>query len=396
MTTLTGRNDRRLRRLLAMALALAAFSAALPAQVAEPPKEPMRPPLLPGADPNDWEPYFDRGNKLFREDAKAAAPYFYWASRLDPSRAEPYFARWANYLFRAKNEDIYAYLRSDEALLRRADFQEAYGWRRIALMRNPFVHRGFEMLVYDRLPGQFSDSRDMRAWIAYTEGKFAQAVASHTRTIERGGAKAVWNRHDRALAAVMAGDMALALTDLKALVEELRRQDDQRMVALYASKEHLLYMIGLLHNQMGDRAAARSAFGEATVENAAFGYGWAGLAALSGAARQHAQAVGEYEQALQLEPDDGYLHYLHGVALFNAQRYEGAATALQQAIRLEPHYAQSYYMLGRVRERQGREAEAYPHYEAFVQRASARDPQAKSMRFRLELRARADTSRRTP
>ncbi len=378
--------------IVAAVIALAATPVASTAQ----PREPERPPVAPGADPNDWEAHFDRGAKLFREEPALAGAHLYWASRLDPSRAEPLYARWANYLFRAKNEDIYAYLRGEEAIWRRPDFLEAWGLRERALVRNPFVHRGLEVLVYDRLPGDFLDSRDNRAWIAYTEGKFQQAVALQTRTIERGGTKAMWNRFDRSLAAVAAGDLPLALSDLKALVEELRRQDDQRMVALYASKHDLLYMIGLVHNQMGDRAAARAAFGESTVENAAFGYAWAGLAALSSAARQHAQAATEYEQALQIEPEDGYLHYLHAQTLFALQRYEGAATALTQAIALEPHFAAPHYLMGRVRERQGREADAYPHYERFVALATAKDPQAKSMRLRLELRAKADTTRRTP
>ena len=54
------------------------------------------------------------------------------------------------------------------------------------------------------------------------------------------------------------------------------------------------------------------------------------------ASRQHAQSVSEYEQAIQLESGDGYLHFLHGTALFNAQRYESAYTALQQSVLLEP------------------------------------------------------------
>lgn len=357
--------------------------------------EPMRLPVAPGADGNDWEAHFDRGAQLFRSAPGEASAYFYWASRIDPSRAEPLFARWANHLYRAKNEDVYSYLRDDEALWRQPEFVKAYGLRTRALMRNPFVHRGLEVVVYDRLPGEFSDTRDTRAWIAYTEGKFPQAVALFTRTVDRGGPRAFWSRYDRALAHVASGNMAAALADLQAIVEELRRRDDQQ-VGFYVSKHHLLYSVALVQNQMGDRPASRASFGEATVEDASFGYGWAGLAALSTAARQHAQAVSEYEQALQLEPDDGYLHFLQANALFALQRFEGAAAALQRAVELEPHYAAPHYLLGRVRERQGKEAEAYPHYERFVRLASAKDPQAKSIRLRLELRARADTAKKAP
>lgn len=358
--------------------------------------EPMRPPLGPGADRNDWEAYFDRGAKLFREAPEEASPYLYWASRLDPARAEPYFARWSSYLFRSKNEDVFAYLRSDPALWRRPDFLAADSLRTRALMRNPFVHRGLEALAWDRLPGTYNDgSRDLRAWIAYTEGKFPQAIAMYTRTIERGGARAVWTRYDRALASVAAGDMPAALADLKTLVEELRKRDEKQTLSFYASKHQLLYMIGLIHSQMGNQPASRESFGEAIVEDAAFAYGWAGLAALSRGARQNAQAAGEYEQALLLAPVDGYLHYLQGLTLFDLQRYDGAAQALERAIVLEPHYAPPYYMLGRVRERQGREPEAIPHYERFVQRATVKDPIAKNVRFRLELRAKSEAAKKS-
>lgn len=390
-----------MRSTIVTALLLAVPTSTLSAQAPPaagplPAGAPMRPALGAGADVNDWEAYFDRGAKIFRDSPAEAGAYFYWASRLDPSRAEPYFARWANFLFRAKNEDIYAYLRGDEALWRRADFIGADSLRTRAIMRNPFVHRGLESLVYDRLPGNFAESRDTRAWIAYTEGKFSQAVAMHTRTIDRGGAKAAWSRYDRALAAVAGGDMALALTDLRALVEELRRRDEAELVGFYASKHHLLYMTALVHNQLGDRVAARAAMGESTVENAAFAYGWAGLAGLSRAARQHAQAVSEYETALELEPNDGYLHFLHAAALFDLQRYEAAATAAAKATELEPYYAAPHFLLGRSRERQGRESEAYPHFERFVALAPAKDPQAKSMKYRLELRAKSDTTRPRP
>lgn len=358
-----------------------------------PPAEPMRPPLPPGADPLDWEAYFDRGAKLFREAPAEAGAHFYWASRLDPSRAEPYFARWANFLFRAKNEDIYAWLRNEEAILRRPDWVTADSLRRLALMRNPFVHRGLEMVAYDRLPGDFLEGRDTRAWIAYAEGKLPQAVATFTRTIESRGTKALWTRYDRALAAVAAGDMALALTDLRTLVDELRKRDEKEMAA-YASKHHLLYMVGLIHNQLNARPQAREAFGEAIVEDASFAYGHAGLAALSRASRQHGQAATEYAQAVELAPGDGHLRYLYAQTLFDLQRYEAAAAELARVIALEPHWAAPHFLLGRVRERQGREAEAYPHYERYVAMASPKDPQAKNMKFRLELRAKSDTTRK--
>jgi tetratricopeptide (TPR) repeat protein len=371
------------------ALAVAILLLALPLGAQSPGAEPARPPLSAGSDPNDWEAYFDAGVKLFKQDATQAGAHFYWASRLDPSRAEPYFARWANFLYRTNNEDVSAYLRRVAAVRERPEMRHADSLRDRAFMRNPFVHRGLEILVYDRLPGRFSDSRDTRAWIAYSNGNFEAAAAHYTRTVERGGDAGLWARYDRSLSYVAAGNMPAALADLQVLLEGLRARDEQELVGYYAPKQHILYMIGLIQNQLGDRTAARASFGESIVEDASFAYGYMGLAALSRAARQHAQAAGEFAQAIDLAPEDGHLRYLHAQTLFDLQRYTGAREELLRVIALEPYYAAPHYLLGRIAERSGKEAEAYPHYERFVALASGKDQVAVRMRQRLELRARA-------
>jgi hypothetical protein len=58
---------------------------------------PQRPGLPRGADPNDWEAYFELGDRMFQRDPRVSIAAFYWASRLDPARAEPLFGRWAAY-----------------------------------------------------------------------------------------------------------------------------------------------------------------------------------------------------------------------------------------------------------------------------------------------------------
>jgi tetratricopeptide (TPR) repeat protein len=351
--------------------------------------EPPRPPLPSGGDPNDWESYFDAGVKLFMQDATRAGAHFDWAARLDPSRAEPYFARWANFRYRTNTEDVSAYLRRVPAVRARPEMLQADSLRDRAFMRNPFVHRGLEILVYDRLPGNFSESRDTCAWIAYSNGSFDAAAAHYTRTVERGGDAGLWARYDRSLSNVAAGKMPAALADLKALLEGLRARDEAELVYHYVPKQHILYMIGLIQNQLGDHAAARASFGESIVEDASVAYGYMGLAALSRAARQHARAADAFAQAIELAPEDGHLRYLHAQALFDLQRYTGAHEELLRVIALEPHCAAPHYLLGRVAERSGKEVEAYPHYERFVAQASAKDPVAVRMRQRLALRARA-------
>jgi tetratricopeptide (TPR) repeat protein len=351
-------------------------------------QEPPRPALAAGVDTNSWEGYFDLGVKAFRklpEDAEAA---FYWASRLDPSRAEPYFGRWAIIIQRSKRDDIRGYFRGVEATMRLPRIQEADSLRLLALVRNPFVHRGLEVVIFDELPGGFAEDRDTRAWIAYANGEFAKAVQLLTMSIDRGGRRSLWLRYDRATANVMAGNLPAALEDLTTLVAELRKGDDKEMVTFYRSKHLLLYMIGMLQRELRNPTAARAAFGEAMVEDAAFAYGSAGLATLSRAQRQNTTAASELAWAVEIAPNDGQLRFQYAQVLVDLKQYEAAAEQLTLAQRLEPWYAAPVLLMGRVREAQGREAEAFAAYERYVALAPARDSQRSALRIRLEQRAR--------
>ena len=73
------------------ALALVLLSLPLQAQKKE--KEPKRPRLEAGADTNDAAAYYEFGRSQLKRDPDAAADAFYWASRLNPGAAEPYYGR---------------------------------------------------------------------------------------------------------------------------------------------------------------------------------------------------------------------------------------------------------------------------------------------------------------
>lgn len=347
---------------------------------------PDRPALPAGADPNDWQAYFDLGVQAFRKDAEVAAAAFYWASRIDPTRAEPYFARWATILQRTKHETVGAYLRGDASTTRQPAFVEADSLRDLALVRNPFVHRGLEVSYFDGLPGRFAEDRDTRAWIAYGNGDFARAIQLLTLSIDRKGKNSLWLRYDRATAAVMAGDLPLALSDLTTLVSELRAQDEKQAVTFYRSKHLLLHMIGMIHREMRNVPAARTAFGEALVENAGFAYASAELGAIARAQRQPAAAADHYATAVGLAPADGVLKFQYAEVLFGLRQPAGAAAQLREAIRLEPYYAAPRHLLGRVLESQADTAGAFRCYEAFVALAPASNTQARALRVRLEAR----------
>jgi hypothetical protein len=86
-----------MRRVLAL---VAAALVALPAAAQSWGPMPPRPNLPRGADPNDWEAYFDLAVSLEPRAADRAEAAFTWAARLDPSRSEPMYALWAAFHFR--------------------------------------------------------------------------------------------------------------------------------------------------------------------------------------------------------------------------------------------------------------------------------------------------------
>jgi tetratricopeptide (TPR) repeat protein len=369
-------------RVLAM-VAVALLPLVARAQAPEPP----RPQLPVGSDPRFWEPYFDVGVRVFKQTPISAAGAFYWASKLDPTRAEPLFARYAAFFAHTKQEDVLSYFRAQESILTRPDILKADSLRLLALMRNPFVHRGLEILIFDRMPGSFSDDRDTRAWIAYSNGEFSKAVDLLTRTIERQGRRSRWKRFDRALAYAAMGDAKNALVDLRALLDELRAEDEKGALTIYTSKHFVLYMIGMLHTSMRDYASARTAFQESLLEDAAFAYGNAGLAAISRIQRNNAQAADEYALAVDLAPQDGVLRFWRAQVLFDLQRWADAERELAVARTLEPYWPAPHFLHGRLLEKLGKETEAFEAYAKFVALAPANDTPANAIRARIAARA---------
>ena len=134
------RAARTLRILIALSVALAT---AVQAQDAE------RPPLPRGADPNDWEAYYDSGLALLmHKDPGGADQAFTWASHLRPDRAVALYARWI--AFWAQDVRRFGdYLSDDEKVLRDPQVIRMDSLRTAAIQRNPFVHQGLVIYLYN-------------------------------------------------------------------------------------------------------------------------------------------------------------------------------------------------------------------------------------------------------
>ena len=75
------------------------------------------------------------------------------------------------------------------------------------------------------------------------------------------------------------------------------------------------------------------------------------------------EAIGHYERALHLYPDDAEAHYNLGVVLQQTGWTQGAIGHYEQAVRLQPDYAMAYVNLGAALAQQGKVQEAVGQYE---------------------------------
>ena len=94
-------------------------------------------------------------------------------------------------------------------------------------------------------------------------------------------------------------------------------------------------------------------------------------------------ALAAFAQAIELAPNDGVLRTQYAQALLDAGRYEPAITEATRGAELEPLWAAPYFVIGRAREREGRQAESLASYTEFLRRAPQSDPQARALRQRL-------------
>jgi tetratricopeptide (TPR) repeat protein len=343
-----------------------------------------RVPIKPGADRNHWETWFEAGIEQLRVRPALALQAFQQSSRLDPSRAEPLYGQFVAYWMNENYEEYLVYLEGNRAIRRKPEVQRADSLRTLAVMRNPFVHTGIGIVLIDRIPGTWGRRADTRAWIHYAGGRFTEAVKAYEDWLARDKERKRWSVWSLAISRVGAGDLNGAVADFRWLVDLMNREEaSAEEVYFYESKELLLYSIGLIEWQRRDLAAARTAFGEATLENAGFAQAHAALGMVERAERKFPAAIAAYAQAVELAPSDVTLRMQYAQVLLDAGRYDGAVAEAQRAADAEPMWAAPLYIVARARERQGRTVQATEAYRLYAARAPYTDPQARAVRQRL-------------
>lgn len=336
--------------------------------------QPARPALPRGADPNDWEAYFELGDRMFKRNPQQSAAAFYWASRLDPSRAEPLFARWAAY-FGNDMGSWMGYLGADQEILRRPAVIANDSLLLWAYRRNPFVHRGLEVALYALLGDRLRWGDATIGFMNYGEGDFGRAADQFGWLVRGNPGRNVRFRHWRALSFVGAGQVDSAAAEISELLRVLRATDAQGLAYYYESKALYEYALGLLHEAQNRPADARRAFERALEEDLAMYPARSGLARLSLRERKAAEAVQHLAQAVEIAPEDALMHFEYANALMSANRRDEAIPRYQQVIAMEPYYADPYLRLAVALQNAGQREGALAAYRAYLERAPRRQAQ---------------------
>lgn len=374
-------------------------------------KLPRRPRLGDAADTNDARAYYGRGIALLDRSPAQAADAFYWATRLDPGFAEAWYARRVAG-FIADERLLVRYVEGQRAAVRSRDAQQLDSLEYRAQKINPFFLRDLDRPFLARYvaaaiteelrrsggrPLDESERHELdfyvdgylqrgtnlrvRGTLAASQRDFDGALDLYRRALD-GSRDRAGIFVDRARVFFVTGVPDSALVQLREAIEELRRQEGDRLQRVYESREFFEHCAALIHEQQGDRAAARDAYGRALQENLSYYPAHVGLGLLALAAGDTATGLSELELATQVAPGEPAPRLTFAALLAQVGRHDDAEAQLRQVAELEPYYALPHYLLGRLGEVRRNRDQALAGYTAYLARAGKLD------------RLRADVERR--
>lgn len=343
-----------------------------------------RPKLEAGADTNSWLAYYNYGIKHLRYSPDKAAAAFVWASRIDPTSAEPLYGRAVAY-WRRYPKLFWAYLNRTPGVRESPQIRQVDSLVVRAMLRNPFFRRDADVVLYEQISGgPYSWTLLGRAILAYGDGRYLVAARLFSDLVSKDSVEYYWARFDIALCYTATHQYDSAAAQIATLVEEIHRRAEARLNPVYQSREILLYGLGVLRLIVGDTAAARENLGQALTENLAFHPAHALLADIALARADTVQAVAEYVQAVELDSTDGVLHYRYARVLGAVGRLPDAESEFRRAVELEPFFAPPYLGLALVLDISGKRAEALEQYRRYLQRTYRNDPRIAMAQERIK------------
>ena len=399
---------------LSFALVIALLAGAQLAGAQELKDEPKRPRLPVGVDTNNAQVYYDFGLDKLDRDPEQAADAFYWASRINPTSADAYYARRCALLLSDKYR-FQKYEMGDRRTLQSDEIKRIDSLYYYSLTINPFLYRKLDVRLFHSFISNIADeyarrdrnisanevqyvierevshaSAGMRAWQAYGEGRFGEALKLYADAIKDARYKAGF-RTDRGRLFFQLDQSDSALSELTQAVDELRKTDKKDLVYVYESKALVEHSIGLVQQRLGDKAAAKEAFGRALQEDLSYFPAHVQLGYIALEAKDTTTALSEMDLAVQIRADDPTLRYIYGYTLAVSGKYKDAEVQLRKAIELDPPFAAPYHVLGQVLDGQGKGSDALSQYQGFLARASQQDMRRKEAEERVrELAAKND------
>ncbi|HEV2749793.1 MAG TPA: tetratricopeptide repeat protein [Gemmatimonadales bacterium] len=339
---------------------------------------PPRPSLREGLDTNDALVYYQAAVPLVRTglDLQAAEAGLYWASRLDPSWADPVYARSLLLLRAVRNDADATFFRTHSVRAVRSvtptqrQVQLMDSLRRMAWARNPFVFTGLDFA--DLFLGRHA-SPEEKGLVAFKSQRFAAADSLFAIALRKHPGE-VGLRVYRAQSLFYLARYDSAVTELETGRDSLRATLQQHTAVVLPSIEMFEYAIGIARVQQGDFAAARAAYERALTENLAFYWVHARLAGAALALGDTAAALTELQTAVEINGRDPVIRLFYGVVLHAARRLEEAEQQLRLAVELDSDYAAPYHRLGAVYQGEGKFPQAIEQYRTFLARAPKRDP----------------------
>lgn len=367
---------------------------------------PKRPSLPSGADTLSARSYYDLGAELLDTRPASAADAFYWASRLNPTWAEPLYARRIA-LLAAIPRRLAGYLEGTRSVLRAGEVRRIDSLQYHALRLDPYLQRRYDVMLFrhwardayrdelatGRVSAQAVDnwmdtslkrgSSGTRAWFFASTGRLEQALSDYAAAIRSSKDRATLHaERGRIFHLVCNGDSARA--ELQRAVESRRDEDEKDFVRLYESKAVWEHSIGLSHEQSGDRAAAIEAYGRALQEDLSYWPAHVRMAMLAQAAGDTAAAAASLQLAVEADEVGILPRLLLGELLITLGRPAEARERLAEVVKLEPWFAAPHYGLARAWEAEGDTAQAITAYRRFLEMAQRNTPERERAETRLK------------
>lgn len=226
--------------------------------------------------------------------------------------------------------------------------------------------------------GRYSDAYlrlERLSQVRFQEARFPERVPSFI----------LWYR---ALAAAHARRYFNALWDLNALVTRGDKLEEEELVHIPLQTNEYRFTLAVVQQRAGNLDRAMDIFKEAVQHDLGLQMAHTYMAVLYQESGQMDSCLAERRRAAEVSPDDPVVLFEYAVSLFNDNKASEAEETVRHAMALNPRYAPSYYLLGRIDEELGRVPDARELYDRFLALAPQRltSLRADAERHRLALK----------